>query len=122
MLNELGALDYVVTRMNSDGGFSDSLVSGGGIYVPGTTEQITIRALVQPLDARELAMLSEGDRQRQGWSVWTESLLNPGEESGNRSPDQITIDGEIHVIVKTEKWGGPIPHYKSIALLKEEQP
>lgn len=122
LINSLGGLPYSVTRVTSDGGYSTSDVAGGGLYTPGTTAVVTIQGLAQPITDKELALLPEGDRQRQGFVIWTEDELKPGLESGMRRADVVTIGGEKFEVMKVQPWGGSdVPHFRSIVLRQEEQ-
>ena len=120
LIISLGGKIYSVTR-SSPGSYSSSQVSGGGLFLPGGVSVINVTALIQPITDREAALLPEGARQRQGFVVWTEDPLFVDKEMGLERADVITIDGEKHSVVKVQKWGGDIPHYRSIVLRNEEQ-
>lgn len=116
MLSELGGQTYSVSRMTTAGSYSTSLVTGGGDWVPGTVAAVSLFALVQPVSSKEALLIPEGMRNRGKYMVWSEAVLYPALEAGQRSADVITIEGEPFEVFDVQKWGGDLPHYRSIVL------
>lgn len=114
LINEFGA-SFLVKR------------SQGGEYVDGIwngnaeSEEITIRAVVQPMTARDLQMLEEGRRFTESKRVYTDTLLRTTDDETNQGADIIEIDGEDYEIHSVEKWGYDLSHFKCIAMRIERK-
>jgi hypothetical protein len=106
---------YNVTRQSSSG----TWVKGRWVEASSPTV-ITIRASVQKMDAKETELLPEAYRTKMSYRVYTETELFPVSNTGAKNCDYISIDGSLYDIISVEKWTQIFPHYKCIAVRREE--
>jgi hypothetical protein len=86
-----------------------------GRYVPGSAQNVTVTANIQPLNGKELLQLAEGDRQRQALKVYTAFALENGDEVAR-------ADGNRFEVQAVEDWTVfAQPHYKARLVRIEEQ-
>lgn len=97
----------------------------GGVWQPSTTTTETVQASVQPTRDNDLALLPEGRRQQETYTLYT-SLDEPlyvANDHTQTNSDKVEIYGKQFEILHAEKWANQIiPHHKSIAVLLAEQP
>lgn len=99
----------------------------GGVWQPGgeVTPAPVIHASVQPTNDSDLALLPEGRRQQETYTLYT-SLDEPlyvANDHTQTNSDKVEIYGKQFEILHAEKWANQIiPHHKSIAVLLAEQP
>lgn len=86
-----------------------------------------LKCTVQPTQGRELQQLPEGMRNKEAYTIRSETILTSAIEGSNRLGDQIqytAVDGATHwfTIIKVKKWAvGVIPHCESI-MVREPEP
>jgi hypothetical protein len=106
--------------------YSVTRQAGAGAWVQGrwvdasSPSVVTVRASVQRLTAKETELLPEAYRTRESYRVYTESELFTVDNVGSKNCDFISIDGKNYDIVSREKWTQLHPHYKCIAVRREE--
>lgn len=112
----LGATSVTLSRYPVGSTGSD------GRYDPGTPTDSTIQAAVQPATGRQMETLPEGERQKRGLFIMTESELKTEEQmsAGPRSADRITYESEVFEVRKVEKFAMILPHYEAIAVRLDE--
>ena len=90
-----------------------------GEYLPGPKIVTTLTGSLQPLSPRDLQVLPEGYRVKQGYKLYTDLKLNTVRESGSKLADRVTAYGETFVVMSTERWNGTdLPYYKALLLLE----
>lgn len=115
LVQEFATSTYEVERMTSSGQYVD------GFWVPGTTQRIQVTGSLQPMSMRDLELLPEGERVKQTFKIYTDTVLFTGREGGLRSPDRVCIGGEWFRVQASERWDGTdLPYFKS--LLVRENP
>ncbi len=93
-----------------------------GRYVEGGKETITVMGSLQPLNARELKLVSEGTRLKQLFKFYTDQAILAINTKELAKADIITINGETYKVISTENWAGTeIPYFKSIVSREPEQ-
>jgi hypothetical protein len=91
-----------------------------GRWVEGSsTASITIQGSAQRLTAKETQLLPEAYRTRSSYRVYTQTELKVV-TLPSKGADSITIEGAIYDILSVEKWTQIYPHYKIIAVRREE--
>ena len=86
-----------------------------GTYVPGAQETVELTGSLQPTNARELKLQSEGGRLRQYFKFYTDEPLLTINTKELAMADVVEINGETYKVMSAEPWAGTdIPHYKSI--------
>lgn len=97
--------------MSGQGGYDSQ-----GMFVPGTSQTFTIIASIQPLNGREMQMLSEGSRARETFKVYTDTKLRTVSEQGSYAADRVEINGEWFEVMSVIDWSHhlALTHYKII--------
>jgi len=90
-----------------------------GTWVDGASTVATIRASVQPANARDLMHLPEGDRTKGAIKLYTDGDLSEGNEALALVPDQITWNGEQWEVQKVWRHQMGLGHHKGMALRVE---
>jgi len=109
LVQEFSTGVYEVERMTSPGQYVE------GVWVPGSTSKLTVRGSLQPMSMRDLQMLPEGERVKQTYKLYTDSLLFTGREGAMRSPDRVCVNQEWFRVHSTERWDGTdLPYFKSV--------
>lgn len=106
---------YIVTRQSAGGSF----VQGRWVDAA-TPTAIPIRASVQRLSSRDTLILPEAYRTSASYRVYSKTELLSVDNVGAKNCDSITIEGKIYDILSIDKWTQLVPHYKSIAVRREE--
>lgn len=115
----VGEQDVTLRRFGA--GTRDSF----GAFVPGATVDTVIKASVQPMRGQELAILPEGERQKDQRKVYTLTELRTADQSLQAPPDQLLIDGLAYQVQQVEPWPSvsPLPHFKArVVRLQEVTP
>jgi hypothetical protein len=93
-----------------------------GVFVPGgAPASSTATACVMPLSEEDIALLPEGQEDKDGIVVYTETELKSGGEVSQTTPDLIEWDGKTWQVMQS-KYRSQIPslaHWKVIALLED---
>ncbi len=92
-----------------------------GQYTSGGLIEIQMVAAVQPMGAREVMMLPEGDRLKEAIRVFSVQQLLTKDETKSRS-DVIVVDGrtfEVKMVTNHTIYGAKVnlTHYESIAVM-----
>lgn len=74
-----------------------SYASNGRLVPAPVLPTVTVRASVQPLTGRDLAVLPEGYRESEPIAVFTRYRLQNG--------DTFQLDGEAFKVMNVERWG-----------------
>lgn len=100
-------------------------VGDDGYYVPGTEQELTIFASVQPLNANEYTQIAaDGARNVRYIKAYTNTPLYPAkeagwantEDSGPWEADTILWQGSRFQVIQCDPYqSGVISHYKAIA-------
>ena len=94
--------------------FAAGSYSSTGEWTDGTGTTSTISASWQPLNGRELAMLPEGERQRDQRKVYTLTALITSDPRTGLQADHLSLDGSTwYKVEQVEHERAVIPHYKA---------
>ena len=102
---------------------SGGAVGNDGVYVPGTAEEIVIRASVQPLNKDDRAqytqVLAEGSRTANLLKMYTNypvrTAKQAGEETGANEADVLAYLGRCWKVIMVDAYqSGVISHYKVV--------
>lgn len=105
----IGLLEEVVIDRVASGSFSD------GLWADGVSSQVTIDAVVQNANPKDMMMVDEGLRDQEGIKLHTQSELRTVEEVRETNADVVNYQGHEWRIynVADRKIGG---YYKAIAI------
>jgi hypothetical protein len=93
-----------------------------GQYVPGEKETVKISGSLQPLNAKEMKLVSEGTRLKQYWKFYTDQPLMVIGTRDLSSADIAQINGDTYKVVSIESWQEvDLPYHKSILYREPEQ-
>lgn len=88
-----------------------------GNYVWPDTDCSKVSGSLQPLSPRDLQILPELDRVKQGYKLYTDSELLTSSEKGLKPADRVIINLERFVVMSSERWDGTdLPYFKSILM------
>lgn len=100
-------------------------IGDDGYYIPGTEQEMTIFASIQPLNTNEYTQITaDGARNVRYVKVYTNTPLHPAkeagwgkmEDSGPWEADIILWHGSRFQVIKCDPYqSGVISHYKAIA-------
>ena len=105
----LGATTYTVKRTGP--GSYDT-----GVFVPGAETTFDIVGSLQPLSGTELLMLTEGERRRARWKMYSFAELRIAELSEQTAADRVVVNGaelEVHSVAAYQNCGA-LDHYKYV--------
>lgn len=76
---------------------------------------------VQPIQGKDLLLLPEGMRDKEAYTVWTETECDTVNEGTDKKPDEIQIYGDWYKVTKKRSWQvGLIPHYELVVVKRDE--
>lgn len=111
LIRSMGGKPYTVKRTDS-GSYSDET----GKWEPGTQEDITVVAIIQPLGGKEIARLPEADRTRERLRCFSDTELRTHTQDSGAKADFVTYNGKIYQVESVEPW----PAYWKAILIKVE--
>lgn len=101
-----------VIRNDVAGSYDDTT----GLYVDGTTQTLSMIAVVSPATSQDLLHLPEAQRTSSMIKIYTEEPLLTANESSSKKSDIIVWRGVEYQIQKVGDWTfTDLPHYKSFA-------
>lgn len=109
--------DYTVTRPDTSG----SWVKGRWVE-SATDSTFTIKASVQRLTPKETDLLPEAFRTSRAYRVYTTTELRTVDPTTSKNADSIEIAGSVYDILQVEYWSQMMPHYRAIAVRRENVP
>ena len=114
LIAEMATGSYVVTRRRA------AVNDGHGRRIPSSTPatSLTIVAAVVPASGRDLLRLPELRRANETRTIFTDTLLQVGDQAGTYDADLVTMDGEAWEVQHVETWGEPGTEdraYKAVA-------
>lgn len=93
-----------------------------GYYQHGPDEVVTVTGSLQPTNARELKLTSDGGRLRQYWKFYSDQPLVTINTKTLAGADVVTINGDKFKVMSVESWQHvDLPYYKSILYREPEQ-
>lgn len=98
VVDSLASGTYAVTR-RAAGSVTN------GIYTPGGTTTLSVKASVQPVQPEEVQRLPEGTRINDAKAVYSAFPLKAASEAGGTPGDLITIEGAPYEVVAVKDWG-----------------
>lgn len=110
----IGSKDYTVSRFAAGG-----LVRGD--FVPGAETTLIINGSLQPLSAREIQQLQEGERARARWSFFTRSPLQMSDDAEGLVSDELHHKNRRLVVVGVDDFSDSpfLAHYEYLLAEKE---
>lgn len=111
----MGFRRKVTIRRKSGGHVNDD-----GVYVPGTAEEIVIRASVQPLNKDEKAQYTQanpdGEHTANLIKIYTNYPLRTSKQINGNDADVVLWMGNQYKVVGVDPYqSGVISHYKAVA-------
>lgn len=104
-----GQFNKLVPAMRPAGG---SYVHGLWVESPAAT--MSFQASVQPTKPSDLQRLSEGDRIKRSYTLYSKTQI--------LEKDRVAINNEEYEVMNVEVWqNGVIPHYKAIAVKMQKE-
>lgn len=92
-----------------------------GMWQEGEKVTMNVSGSMQPLTAREVKLLEEGDRLKQTFKFYTSIDIRTIGSEKLSAADRIEINGESFKVLSVEYWEGTsLPYFKSI-LSREPQ-
>lgn len=88
----------VVTRQTGPGSYS------GGLYVPATTETVSINMSIQPFKGAEILALPEGERVKSYYKTYSEAPLFAANPTTKQQADTINFQGNQYVVMAEGQW------------------
>jgi len=86
-----------------------------GKAVAGAESDVVVNGSLQPMNAREVMLLPEGQRTRENLKIYTDTVLNPAEKETGKPADRLTIGSYVYEVTGMENWTqSDIPFYKVI--------
>ena len=80
-----------------------------------------LNCTVQPVQGKDLQLLPEGMRDKEAFTVWTETDCDTANEGTTEKPDELQINGDWYKVTKKRAWQiGLIPHYEIIVVKRDE--
>lgn len=93
-----------------------------GIFQPGTTETLTVRASVQPVSPDDVQLLPEGKRNRQAFTLYSDAEINVADDQTTTAGDRVDIDGDTYQATARQPWQNSIiPHYRTVVVKEADQ-
>ena len=90
----------VVVKRAQSGAYDNN-----GRYQPQSYLPLTIAAVVQPLDGRELQAIEEGFRTRATIKLHTRVALNTVDPGAQTQPDRVVYNNKEYQVFRVEEWG-----------------
>lgn len=104
--------DLVVRRMVGNGNYQS------GVYTPGAFDDLTIKAVVEVMNADEMMLLPEGSRLKEAIKIYTEESLQLNSSDKLRHADVVVWNDVEFEVQKSERWlQVGLKHWKSVAVL-----
>lgn len=97
-----------------------------GRWSDGAATDTSITASVQPAQGEDLQILPEGLRTLRAIKVYTAAELQPGDQQGGTSPDQLIISGLTGIddgtyeVQTVSPYYALLAHHKALAVLVQE--
>lgn len=91
----------------------------GPLWVEGVGSTFTIKASVQPTSYGKMELLPEGYRDKQSYTLYTDTELFTDIPGGD--PDTVIIEALRYLVVKTQRWQNGIISHFEIIVVKEDK-
>ncbi len=95
-------------------------VASTGRRAAPTESETEILANFQPLPGDVLLSLPEGDRQRGGYLILTESEVRTANQHDQVLADLIEVDGVRYEVRQVEHYNSVFPHYEAVIVRLQE--
>lgn len=93
-----------------------------GVWQPGTSATLTVNASVQPTTPDEMQMLPEGERDRQAFTLYSDTELLVSNDNTQQPSDRVQIDGATYKASARAPWQNSIiPHHRTVVVKENEQ-
>lgn len=112
MLTDIFKRDVTVER-TSPGAYIDY------VWVEGNVTSFIIRANVQPTPAEVLETLSEGYRNKDSYTLFTNTHLFTSIDN-NSNPDIVLLYGRRYIVAKVAIWGNTSLSHYEIVVVEDE--
>ena len=107
----------LVVHREAEGSWQD------GVWGPGESIEINIRASVQPSRQEDMEMLPEGRRSTEALRLYTDAELRTIDPDGQTQPDRVDIGGIMHEVTARAPWqNNIINHNRYVVTRLDEQP
>lgn len=109
----LGRPDVISVRREAPGSWSEST----GTWTSGSVSTISMSAIVQPAQPREVEALPEAERAKDAIRVFTITALQISSIDGSVRSDRLTWNNRTYEVVKLEDREDQAGYFKAIATL-----
>lgn len=112
--------DLSIIRTTSQGDYSDTT----GLWIPPSTENITVKASVQPLRVARTVVETESNHTQSWLSVWSSSELRKDKEGENGwICDKFVWEGYTYKIMEVSPWrAGFMDYHYAKAVMESYTP
>jgi hypothetical protein len=94
-----------------------------GFYQAGIDQTLIINGSLQPLSAREIKFVEEGDRLKQLFKLYSDAPILTDDMRKLSGADRVRINDNSYKVISVEYWQGTaLPYYKSILAREPNQP
>lgn len=108
-------VDYTITRPAVGSRNEDT-----GSWEEAAATTFTSKMTVRSLTSYELANVPEGERGKEGVSIFSHGAISGGDEATGRRGDTFTWGGRTYRVKRVDnRSAGIIPHYEAVAFLEE---
>jgi hypothetical protein len=90
-----------------------------GTYSPGAITTISAVGSIQPLSGREQLSLSELQRAKEIYKIYTATELFTVDESAGKKADLVSFQGKVFEVQKIEKWEYDFSYFKALIMRVE---
>ena len=112
MLTDIFKRDVTVER-TAPGSYVDY------VWVEGSVSSLTIRANVQPTPAEVLETLSEGYRNKDSYTLFTNTHLFTSVDNSS-NPDVVLLYNRRYIVAKVAIWGNTSLSHYEIVVVEDE--
>lgn len=93
--------------------------TGTGLFIKGGITTFTIKASVDPTPAEVMLTLPEGFRNRETYTLYTDTQLLTAKPNGNIS-DVVLLEEDRYRVIKVAHWANTILNHFEIIVSKED--
>jgi len=88
-----------------------------GIWQPGSTATLAIRASVQPATPDDVELLPSGQENNQAFTLYSDTALHVANEIDNTVGDLVQIGGLEYRAMARQPWqNGVVDHHKTVVV------
>lgn len=109
------SIEFTVSRFDADGKYVL------GKYHAGTERSFTVLGTIQPMDAKSMLLLPEGERTKETIRIYTGTELMTVDLKTGRKADVVTYRFREYEVHSVKFWESLIPHFQIIAVQRNKK-